>query len=220
MPIMKLTIENETPWNTEDLTKFLTPLCEKTGTTTCEVVILRATPGKKRNEQTLFDINYSHPFKGTRRLDHIKVGLLSPKRAAARTELLDRMAQAGDLVTHESALPSKVVQGVVHAFHKATEWLNGGNYEWSHDNGSCSCDVSALPAALIRGDTKIKTAPPIDIESMRRRLASAKNAIRSHTRRRNSHARDLKKYQDYLDKAEAKAIKLEERIAQEEAKAK
>jgi hypothetical protein len=217
---MTLTIENKTPWNTEDLTEFLTPLCERAGTAMCEVVILRAAPGRKRAEQELFNVSYPRPYRGPRSLCHIKIGLLSPKRAAARTELLDRMAQAGDLVTHESALPATVVQGVAHAFDKAVEWSKGADHEWTHVNGGCGCDLTSVPAPLIRGNTKIKTAPPVDIENMRKRLTSAKNAIRSHTRRRDSHARDLKKYQDFLDKAVAKEAHLEERIAIEEAKLK
>jgi len=217
---MSLKIENKTPWDTEALTKLLTFLCEKTPVELLKVETLRAKPGVKREDQTLFlieGVDYyaacgngqRAPYTGPTKLT---VGLISPKRAAARTDLLDRMAQVDDLKAHEIALPESIVGGICHAFGKLKSLCapnsrrpRGDSWEYrKHYSGECKCSKHLSAYPVIRGNTKTRTAPPVDIAKLKRRGRWALESAEAHR---------LKMEQNLV-----KAQKLAERIRKEEAK--
>lgn len=217
---MPLKIKNTTPWDTEALTKLLTFLCATTTIESVKVETLRTRPGVKREDQTLFLVsgvshyNVTSPSPTPIKLPtEIVVGLISPKRAAIRTDLLDRMAQVNDLGPHEIALPNGIIGGICHAFGKikALCGLNAPRIKqnsWDyrqHFNGSCKCGKHLSAYPVIRGDTKARTAPLVDIKKLKQR---GRWALESAERHRVK-----------MEEKLAEAAKLGERIRRFEAKA-
>jgi hypothetical protein len=210
------TIENTTPWNTEELTKFLSPLCKGTQIESIDVSLLLAQPGRKREDQALYNlggINF-YALKENKPLTKVNVEIISPKRAAARTDLLDRMAQVDSLATHEISLPGPIAEGIAHAFGRIA-FINGGGrmgdqWEFRHHftsdrHHSCTCSKTLSTYPVIRGNTKTRTAPPVDIAKLKRR---GRWALESAEKLRE-------KMEAQLDLAK----RLGERIVREEAKA-
>lgn len=215
---MPLTIENKTPWDTEELTRFLTFLCEGTPIDTVEVILNRARPGTKREDQQLFAVSginfYDIQQNGTVPT-HVVVKVISPKRSAARADLLDRLSQAGDIATHETVLHPKIVGGIAHAFGKIKNLCNqlraghsviDDTWEYRrHYEGTCDCnrDLSAYPT--IRGNTKVRTSPPVDIDRLRRRLRWALEAADKWREKMEERIKAAEKLRKRIEKAEAKA---------------
>jgi len=218
---MPLTIENKTPWDTEALTKLLTFLTEKTPVETIKVETLRARPGVKREEQRLYLISGIDFYNATtssqplKLLTKLTVKLISPKRASARTDLLDRMAQVDDLGVHEIALPDGIVGGICHAFGKLKSLYTpnarrpvGDSWEYrKHYEGTCACSKHLSAYPVIRGDTRARTAPPVDIAKLKRRGRWALESAENHRIKMEANLVKAQKLAERVRKAEAKAWK-------------
>ena len=217
---MPVTVENTTPWNTEELTSFLTPLCKGTTITEIEVNLLRASPGVKRKDQSLYEIDglNLYNFKTSGSLPNkCTVKILSPKRAAARTDLLDRMAQVGgDLEPHEINLPEKITNGLSHAFTKLAtisgpHGLSMMGNQWDFNRHffggqrACDCRKPSENYKAIRGNTKTRTAPPVDIDRLKRRGRWALEAAESHRVKMEANLAKAQKIGARIMKLEAKA---------------
>jgi hypothetical protein len=214
-----VTIENTTPWNTEELSKFLLPLCVGTNLESIKVALLRAQPGVKREDQPLYEVKVNlcaFAQNGTLPTECL-VQIISPKRAAARTDLLDRMAQVEDLDPHEIALPDKIVGGTQHAFTRlrticgpggkdrmGNQWDFAKHFE-DHRYRGCDCRKPVIAPVLVRGNTKVRTAPPVDIDRLKQR---GRWALRS-----------AETYRKKMEASLAKAQKIGARIMKIEAKA-
>ena len=217
---MPVTVENTTPWNTEDLSKFLLPLCIGTSLESVRVDLLRAQPGVKRENQALYEIGsinlYAFKSNGTLPTEAL-VQIISPKRAAARTDLLDRMAQIEDLDLHEIALPDRIVGGIQHAFIRlrticgprgqaqmGDQWEFAKHF-YDHKYRGCECRKPVIDPALIRGNTKTRTAPPVDIDRLKRRGRWALEAAESHRVKMEANLAKAQKIGARIMKLEAKA---------------
>lgn len=222
---MPIELINETPWDTEELTKFLVPLCADTGIENLKVSLLLAQPGQKRADQALYEVWGLNFFalKQEKLPTKATIHIISPKRVAARTDLLDRMSQAVDLATHEIALPEPIVAGIAHAFEKlaqvcvsirkgqayATKRILGEAWNFrKHFGGElyqiCECAKTLKVYPIIRGNTKTRTAPPVDIKRLKRRGRGALEAAEN--------------YREKMEKQLALAEKLGRRIRKIEAK--
>lgn len=203
---MPVEIENLSPWNTEDLVRFLTPLAAGTVVTKIVVGIAQPQPGVKKDEQRLVWIEST--VRGGQVSDTMAIDLLSPKRAADRTEVLSRLSVTGDLQPHESVLPDEVIATIIHSFE--TVRTNRGKLDnWqlqNHVRGRCGCE-KPLPDNLkvvIRGDTKAKTAPTYSIDQLENKLYYAR--------------REVAKYRKRLEKALMQEDRLVARIEKQRAK--
>jgi len=194
---MPVEIINSTPWDTEDLTKFFLPLINGTGIDTVKVVLLLAQPGAKREDQGLYEVSTSlYDLAQGKLPSHINIQIISPRRAAARTDLLDRMAQVDNLAIHEIALPGPIAAGISHALIKLTHVCRqktvyaikkaiGDQWEFRKHLGGeryqvCECSKTLKVYPVIRGNTKTRTTPPVDINQLKRRGRWALEAAESY----------------------------------------
>lgn len=216
---MTILIENKTPWDTEALREFLSFLCENTDIHTVTVDLLRAHPGVKRIDQALFKVGginfYAIEQNGTLPKT-VKVSVISPKRSAARADLLDRLAQAGDLEPHETTLHPKIIGGIAHAFGKIKNLysqaragrrvlFSGNTWDYrKHYEGGCECNKTLTVPTTIKGNTKTRTAPPVDLARLKRRGRWALESAEMHRMK--------------MEKQLALAQRLAKRIKEEEAK--
>jgi len=214
---MTVTIENNTPWDTEAFTAFLVPLCLNTPIPNISVELLRAQPGQNREEQPLYSVRTNlFPIKNGNPWNRVKVYVISPRRVMARTDLLDRMAQSFDLATHEIALPERIVSGIVHAFQKLATLSNGAHRmgdQWEferhfNDDKHRRCECKKPPAALpplIRGNTLARTTPPVNIAKLKQRGRWAVESAESYRKKMEKCLNDAQKIAARILRAEAKA---------------
>ena len=167
-------IENKTPWNTEELLAFLTPLIHSSFTK-LTIDNQRPQPGRKREKQRLVEI---HTGFGER--SQLEINLLSPKRAKARTDTLDRLSLAGSLETHEAAIPATVLADIKHRLRNRQAGADEPRYKsnmYNCLNGQCKCEKPTDALPLIRGDTKRRTQPPVSLERLEAQLRWAESSI-------------------------------------------
>lgn len=163
-------VKNETPWNTADLAGFLVPYIKKHGFESITVETLNPTPGVKREKQPLV-----RAFRHYRTREDITVRLLSPKRAAARTDLLDRLAVSEDLKASEACMPKRVVAQMAHAIDNI---ISDANNRWKCSHGSCECPALLIDhGVIIRGCTKARTRPRKTLARLETELRWATNSI-------------------------------------------
>jgi hypothetical protein len=198
-------VENETPWNTADLAAFLIPFVKRHNGDigSFKISILNPQPGVKREEQPLVKIGRGYNDKGV-----VTIRVLSPKRAAARTDLLDRLSLADDLKPKEAAMPAKLVMRLAHALDNIHNYNSySSNGLWRCAEGHCKCNLAAetshLTTPIIRGDTTAKTKPRKTIKRLKLELQWAED----------SYAKALEK----AEKEKKKADRLRQRIAKREA---
>ena len=215
---MPIELINTTPWDTEELIKFLEPLCADTGIATLKVSLLTAQPGEKRKDQPLYDVAGIDPYKLKEGKLPTKatVWIISPKRVAARTDVLHRMSQVDDLDPHEIALPEAIIGGISHSFERLSQvcqkiragrrhTLASLNDPWEfnkHFQGNphrcCKCSKTLDSYPLIRGNTRTRTTKPVDIKRLKRRGRWALEAA--------------EKYREKMEKQLALAERLGRRI--------
>jgi hypothetical protein len=216
-----MNITNNTPWNTEDLTKFITETFTGLKITDVHIDLMAPRSSRWRKQEWL--------ATGSVKASTLTLELLSPKRAAARSETLDRLSLAGDLKKDETRLPVAVIAMYRHGIEKWREAGKemvgdlGDRYArqrvWSCIGGYCSCDYSDTvdDAPIIRGNTAVKThgshsIPAEDLEEklrhnrkMQGRSASEAVNLRSQAERCDAKAAG---YQTKIDKLEARLLKL------------
>jgi len=169
-------IENKTPWNTEELLAFLTPLIHSSYTK-LTIDNQRPQPGRKREKQRLVEVHAY--YDGS---PHLEINLLSPKRAKARTNALDRLSLAGSLATHEAAIPATELADIKHRLRNRKVTTERPPYKGALYNclsGECKCEKPTDALPLIRGDTKKRTQPPVSLERLELRLRWAESTITS-----------------------------------------
>lgn len=152
-----MNIENNTPWNTEDLIALVNT-CSKTRNNfiTIRFLTIPPVPRRSKDKQPL--------LRAERSIHDLTIELLSPKRAAGRTDLLDRMSHTQTLHPHEIAMPPRIVAGIIHS---VSHVLDGGI---AHVNLACDCDLSTIKPRLIRGDTKARVRPKRGLQGLKASL--------------------------------------------------
>ena len=220
---MPIELINTTPWDTEGLTKFLVPLCADTGIETLKVSLLLAQPGQRRADQPLYEIcgiNFS-ALKQEKLPTKATVQIISPKRAAARTDLLDRMALIEDLAVHEIALPETIAEGIAHAFERlgyvcrqktahARQMAVGDEWVFRRHFGGeryqiCECHKTLKVYPFIRGNTKTRTLPLVDINKLKRRGRWALESAEKHREKMEKELALAQRLGVRISKLEAKA---------------
>lgn len=163
-------IENETPWNDADLAELLIPwLRENRDIEKIKVQTLRAQPGVKRENQQLLKASMD---TWSRNPDpEITLSLISPKRASARTDLLDRLSLAGDIKSSESHMPLQIVSKITHVLTKSRK-----RGEWKCSRGECNCTLPPSDV-ILRGCTKTRTQPRISLERLEQQLHWAEQYV-------------------------------------------
>lgn len=188
-------IRNTTPWNTEDLGNFLRPLAKDCGITSLTINLLEAMPGQAREKQRAAELEvkirqtaHASPWVPTFSIDGAAtLEILSPKRAGARSNPLDRLSVAQDFETHESMLPREAIAVIVHAFDTLRETVKrvqvGGQVDsWNlreHLRGVCKCQKQEVDVT-IRGDTTVKThvgRNNITTDALEKKLKKANNSL-------------------------------------------
>lgn len=173
-------IINNTPWDSQELAAFLTPLLEGSSVTKVVVDNHQPLPGTRRAEQKLCAVSTPYHYgKGNPPPVEVRVELLTPKRAKGRMTTLDRLAYSADLQPHEVPIPQAVIEDVTHALkylrnHPTEEHYQRrkhlvGRSEGRH-NKACDCARTVASVPVIRGDTRAKTRPPVTARQLRRKL--------------------------------------------------
>jgi hypothetical protein len=166
-------IENETPWDTRDLTEFFSAHLPTTNSNTIKVETLRASPGTKREDQPLILVMYGTKIT--------RVRIISPKRVAQRIDTLDRLAVAGEVAAHEIALPKVILERIAHALSLQINRQPSGDWvDWECRRGECECDKALDHYPLIRGDLKERTARVIPIAELQRKMRWMIQSAESH----------------------------------------
>lgn len=184
---MTVKITNETPWDTNDLVKFLTPLVEGMNLTEVKVQTIQAQPGVKREEQSPAAVGpvsggwYFHSGIS----DAIVVYLLSPKRADKATETLSRLSLVADIQPHEAALPESAIARIEHALAQLRTWAkekarNPGHQVYdvvSCFRGDCKHKVEVKTPVLVKGNTKARIKDPVTADQIERKLRWAQHHV-------------------------------------------
>lgn len=214
-------IENETPWNTADLAGFLIPLIRERNIDKIAIKTLQARPGVRREDQKLASANLWDRRSSAGGENHLVVRILSPKRAAARTDLLDRLSFSGDLKASEAVMPQKVLARLKHSIENVDNragWNTPG-YHCRYDD--CGCDLPD-PDYIVRGCTKTRTKPVKSLEDLESELHWANRGVEQKQERLKdeieSSAQYIKKLQTKLDKEIEKRDRLVKRIDRMKAK--
>lgn len=228
------TFLNETPWNTEDLRRFILPLAEGLGLDTIAITILEPQPGVAREKQIVARITTRSP--GARRhdtharIEGVEVELLTPKRADVRTGALDRLSVVEDLKTTEALLTEDAVARVIHGFQtlhdRAADIKRGGtidHYTMSrHLRGKCACKLPATQdTVIVRGDTTVKTHAnrgQASITDVEHKLKKARESLSYSQRKAANARREVAKYEAREANAIEKIQKLEHRLLKLRAK--
>jgi len=150
---MTVKITNKTPWDTEALTEFLTPLAG-VKITDINVSTHQSMPGVKREKQDLYAVH--HGFWWSAQSDGLLIEIPSPKRIGRTVTTLDRLSLVGDLQSHETALPGAMLDGLRHAINVVQSTKD---HHASRDcqRGKCKCVIPrAANNPVIRGSLKAK----------------------------------------------------------------
>lgn len=167
-------IKNETPWDTGDLAAFLIPRIRRlreAGTEINKVLVKTkgTTPGAKKEKQRL--VSAKMDWQNATLLE---VQILSPRRAADRTDLLDRLSLADDLKPNEARMPPIILARLDHALRRANS-----NQYYGCRMGRCDCKLRPIDDVIIRGCKKAKTRTPKTLEQVERSLSRAeRNVVR------------------------------------------
>ena len=165
-------VTNNTPWETDALVSFLAPYLVDLPFTSIVIESHRPMPGWTREKQRIVKL----VTKG-RDDNDLVIGILSPKRAAVRTDLLDRLSMADDLKPHETKLPRKALETLHHALMVRAD-KQRTHTKWSCERGECRCSPARLDhVPLIRGDTRAKTSTPKPLATLKRDLRSAQRSV-------------------------------------------
>jgi hypothetical protein len=198
-------ITNKTPWNTDSLIAFVGPWLTPTGIKTVEFYNQTPRPGVRRENQILCEVDENSVFdyqsgKVTSGPTELKIGLLSPKRAKARLDPLERLARAATLEAYEIDLPLVVIKHLVHTFtwlkKRPKETPTRDYYQWrSHVKGYCKDDCKkekVIAPPTIPGDTRVKTGNPVTLERLQQKLRWAERSVDSLTEKleKETKARD------------------------------
>lgn len=208
-------LDNQTPWRTEDLFSLLLPYIRDhdeilygynrdafpvEGWT---VETLRASPGVKREKQQLAKVSFNrHSKHGSRMV----VSIISPKRAAARTDLLDRLSVTDDLKANETILPPKVFRRLKHALDNLKsmgDYSSPGN-RYECPVGRCrNCDLDRIPFQIIRGDTKQKTKPAKPLKRLERELDWARSSMEAALEKAEKKRKEIERLEKRIAKRRA-----------------
>jgi hypothetical protein len=197
-------ITNETPWDTQDLEKFLNPLVAGLGLKEVKVQTLGTMPGVKREEQSLAQVAPEHGVYFHNRnmpTEVLVVSLLSPKRADKATETLSRLSLVADIQPHEAALPEGAIAAVEHGVAQFKVWskatTNSHEY-YSCFRGQCSHKPRVQKPVLVKGNTKARIKDPVSEAEIERKLDWAQ--------------RNVDKCQEDLNEATQKRDRLQARL--------
>lgn len=224
-----MNITNNTPWNTEDLTKFITETFSGLAITDVHIDLMAPRSNRWRKHEWI--------ATGSVKDSTLSLELLSPKRAAARSETLDRLSLAGDLQKNETRLPVSVISMIRHGvekWHEATKetkemkggdrfplvgfhehlgkggnpWGWGWQRVWSCLGGYCSCDYpEAVDAPVIRGDTAVKTHGPATVT-----VEDLEEKIRHNQKQQAKYTSEAVGLRGQADRCEAKAASYQPKI--------
>lgn len=221
-------IVNHTPWNTEDLEKMILPMVTGCGLSVIQVGLIAHNVGRWRAKETLGRVKFANQKLGHDKQDEAWIEILSPKRAAARAEALDRLSLCESLGTHETMLPLSVIATLEHSFEKIYEAKSQAkrgpgsvlhrNETWGlhdHFSGHCECaPESPKVPIVVRGDVKAKTqdrqAPKVaDLEE---RAKHTKSLQEKFARRAEYARQDAEKNEEKASGYATKVARIEERI--------
>jgi hypothetical protein len=127
------------PWATDDLVGFIATLLVDLPFTNIVIENHRPQPGVKREKQKIIKLSTKWNDKSL-----LTIGILSPKRAATRSDLLDRLSLADDLKPHETSLPERALAILQHALRHRVGATTAGSSQWACERGSCDCVLSPL----------------------------------------------------------------------------
>jgi hypothetical protein len=193
-------VTNNTPWETGGLVAFLAPYLVRLPFTEIVIETHRPMPGVKREAQ-----RFASAKTTLRDETKLTIGILSPKRAASRTDLLDRLSMADDLKPNEALIPALALGHLAHILN--TRISVQGNSKWTCKRGSCECKVK-LNAYLrpIKGDTKARTTKEKPLATLKRSLRSAEQSVDYCQTRLNKATKRRDLLLRRINKAEAKIV--------------
>ena len=193
---VRANLTNTTPWDTDTLVEALGPHLVGLSLDNVAIETFRAQPGVKSESQRLVRVFSIYPNKG------MVIGLASPRRIKARTDLLDQLAQIG-LQPGETLFPSSLIAKLIHAL-VARAPANKQQENWPCENACCKCEVRVyehLPYVV--GNTKVSTArAPKGLKGLQRDLLFLERSIAKIVAR-------LDKHKGRRDKLLARIAKLE-----------
>lgn len=175
-------ITNKTPWCTAGLEAFVLPFAKDTKIVDIQFYNQVPRPGVKREHQKICEFGENSTYDYSRNTvtaypTLLRIGLLSPKRAKARLDPLERLARAKTLQIHEIDLPHTVLAQIAHTF----TWLKKPAkqyYHWrGHVIGNCNCKMGVIAPPVIPGDTRVKTGTPVTKARLHQKLRWAQQSV-------------------------------------------
>lgn len=174
------TFHNETPWSTDDLKALIEPIIGTTFTAV-NVHILNPTPGVDKEDQVTSSVEtYYQNHQGRGYPRYINIHLISPKRAAARTDLLDKLSTVDEPNT--AFFPPKAVSQLQHQLKLITDDAFAPYHYRACIDGRCSCP-SPGPTGKLRGDTKARTRPKETVRGLMDKLSHLEDKIEQKKQR-------------------------------------